>query len=635
MFGCPLSPKCSAHKLKISLALGTEYAIYGHMYIRAKAKKNKGSSKIYYTHELVESRRTEKGPRQITLLNLDPFDLHHDYWKMLANRIQEVISGQQRLMPLDEHMETLARHYAKLLIQKQFKENSEHQEHEADFQSVDVNAIASTEAKSIGPEYLGLEAMKQLDFFQIFKKLEFTRYAMDLAALLIVGRLVHPSSENELRRYVHQESGLEDLLQTNLAHLPKNALYETSDLLWRHKESIESFLRQHCKKMLGLGESIILYDLTNTYFEGDAHFYDKARRGKSKDKRNDRPLVTLGAVLDEQGFLKTSRIYEGNISESKTLLDMIRAVHTQAREQQPPLPVEKPTVVMDAGLATEDNLSTLKEYGFSYIVVSRSRPQNIPESQFVELKKGIKVQSFIQEQELFLYCQSEAKAGKENSMLNKAKEKMEQELVRLRQGLGQKRKLKRYDKVLERIGRLRKQYSRVSAGFDIQVHAKNHNAVNITWSFNVHKLRKPYNGSYFLRTDRTDLDNERIWSLYIMLTTVEDAFRNLKDELGLRPNFHQKPERIEGHIFITVLAYHLLHYIRYRLNQAGLYHRWETVRAWLKTHRIQTSSLPREQGGAIHIRHCTTPTFEQQDVYSALGISNVPVKPKKVVNQQK
>jgi transposase len=603
------------------------------MFIRAKEKKNRGSDKIYYTHKLVESVRTEQGPRQRTLLSLGTLDLDQKYWKPLANRIEQLLSGQRCLVPLDEKVEALAQHFTKLLVQKQMAEKNEFQHSEQDFQRVDVNALASSEGKSIGSEHVGLEAMKQLGFFKLFRQLKFKKNMMDIAALLIIGRLVHPSSERELKRYAEQESGLDELLQTDFSHLANNALYETSDILFSHKDRIEQFLRNHSKRLFGLGESIILYDLTNTYFEGDVAFYKKAKHARSKDKRNDRPLVTLGIVVDENGFLKTTRIFEGNISEPKTLMDMVHEIHEQAVGQKPPLALEKPTVVIDAGIASEDNLMTLKDQGFSYIVVSRSKPDEIPDPEFIEIKKGIKVHSFTQDDEVFLHCQSEAKTKKEQAMVNRAREKMEKELSYLRDGLHIKRRLKRYDKALERIGRLRQQHSRVSKGFDIQVKQGGQNAVAITWQFDEKHLGKPYNGTYFLRTDRTDLKDEKIWSLYIMLTTVEDAFRCLKDELGLRPNFHHKPNRIEGHIFITVLAYHLLHFIRYKLNKAGLFHRWKTIRSWLNTHRIQTTRLPKEEGGVIHIRYCTTPTLKQQEVYSALKIINVPLKQRKTTTQ--
>ncbi|MDZ7697736.1 MAG: transposase [Deltaproteobacteria bacterium] len=207
---------------------------------------------------------------------------------------------------------------------------------------------------------------------------------------------------------------------------------------------------------------------------------------------------------------------------------------------------------------------------------------------------------------------------------------MEAGLSYLREGLSIKRRLKKYDKVLERIGRLRQQNSRVSKGFDIQVKQKGNKAVDIIWTFDETHLSKPYRGTYFLRTDRHDLDDARIWSIYVMLTIVEDAFRCLKSELGLRPNFHHKPDRIEGHLFVTVLAYHLLHYIRYKLNDAGLFHRWPTIKSWLNTHRITTTNLPKKEGGVIHVRYCTTPTLKQQEVYSALKITGVPMRQKKV-----
>jgi len=601
------------------------------MFIRAIQKKNKNSNTIYYTHKLVESIRTSGGPRQRTVLNLGPLELDKDKWKDLANRIEEITTGQKRLLNADEEIEKLARHYANLLAQQQIAEKAEQSSQEPDFQTLDVNELSSSEGICIGPEHAGLAAMKQLGFFKLFQDLEFGPNQIDLAVLSVVGKLIHPSSENELRRYAREQSGLDELLGTSFARIPQNSLYEISDLLLEHKHAIEQFLRSNTKKMLDLSESIILYDLTNTHFEGSALECDKAKHGQNKQKRHDRPQVTVGFVLDQHGFLKKSRVFNGNVSEPSTLMEMVQDMHNKVNGEQLPLPVDKPTVVLDAGIASEENLATLQEQGFSYVVVSRSRPKDIPDQDFTEIKPGIKARSFQQGQELFLHCLSEDKTKKEQAMLRKAKENMEQELNKLRQGLGLKKRLKRYDKILERIGKLRKRYSRVSKGFEIHVQKEDNNAVDITWNFDENKLSKPYDGTYFLRTDRTDLDPESIWRIYVMLTTVEDSFQYLKGDLGLRPNFHQKGNRIEGHIFITVLAYHLLQWIQYNLHQAGLNHRWSTIRKWLSTQRLLTSSIPREKGGVVHVRHCTTATYKQAEIYSAMGISNQPLKPKKKV----
>jgi transposase len=177
---------------------------------------------------------------------------------------------------------------------------------------------------------------------------------------------------------------------------------------------------------------------------------------------------------------------------------------------------------------------------------------------------------------------------------------------------------------------LRQRYSRVSKGFSIDVKEQKGKAVKITWGFDPSKLGKPYDGSYFIRTDRVDLSKNRIWSLYIMLTSVEDAFRCLKSELGLRPIHHSKSDRIEGHLFISILAYHLLNYIRQHLRKAGINHRWATVRSLLQTHIALSTHLPTADGKMVHLRYCSIPTPGQVEMYSALGITSVPLKRTKV-----
>jgi transposase len=603
---------------------------YGFMFIREIRKQNPHSDKVFVSHRLVESIRTPKGPRQAVVMNLGKLDLPKDQWKDLANRIEEIIRGQHnRLIKVPQQIEGFARHYAKLLIKKRLAEKGE--QHPAkqtrDFESIDVNAVVSSENRSVGCEHVALEAMKGLGFFDLFHQLGYTAPQSQVAALLIVGRLVHPCSERELKRYAKEQSALDELLGTNFSSIAQNALYRTSDLLFDNKDAIEQFLRKHSKKLFSLKETIILYDLTNTYFTGEAAGY---KRGKSKERRTDRPLVTLGLVLDEKGFVKGSRIFEGNVSEPRTLLDMVQSIHTQTKKERPPLFVDKATVVLDAGIATKENIGLLKEEGFSYIVVSRSKPQEVTDEGLVEIKKGIKVKSIRQGDELFVRCVSEGKMKKEKAMVAKARDRMEQDLENLRQGLSKKGCLKAYPKVLERIGRLRQRYLRVSKGFCITVKEHAGKATELSWHFNEGKLGKPYDGSYFLQTDRIELSDEQLWSLYVMLTFVEDTFRCLKSELGLRPIHHSKELRVEGHLFISVLAYHLLNYIRHHLQKAGIHHRWATIRCWLKMHEVLTTSLIKEDGAMIHLRYCTTPTLQQEEIYKALGITAVPLKRKRL-----
>jgi len=603
------------------------------MYIREIQKKNPNSSKVFISHRLIESVRTPRGPRQKVVINLGHLDLPKENWKELANRIEDLLRGYERsTVPIATGMEALARHYAKQILRKQRNEEKECDvtEDERDYRNVNINAVSSSEGKSIGPEHVGLEAMKALGFFDLFRQLGFKEGDSNLATLQLVGRLVHPGSERELQRYAKEQSALDELLGTDFSYVGHNMLYRNSDLLFKHKETIERFIRIRSREIFSLGETIILYDLTNTYFSGSAAGYKKAKRGRSKQKRSDRPLVTLGIVLDEQGFIKCSRIFDGNVGEPLTLVDMINDIHSQVSRETPPLLVTKPTIVMDAGIASEDNLNLVRENGFSYIVVSRSRPEHMEDGSFGEIKEGVKAKEMHIGNETYLHCISDGKMKKEQSIVTKAQDAMEQEILYLSDGLDIKRRLKSYPKVLERIGRLRQRYSRVSKGFSIDVKEQKGKAVKITWDFDSSKLGKPYDGSYFIRTDRMDLSKDEIWSLYIMLTSVEDAFRCLKGELGLRPIHHSKPDRIEGHLFISILAYHLLNYIRQHLRKAGINHRWATVRSLLQTHIALSTHLPTADGKMVHLRYCSIPTLKQMEVYSALGITSTPLKRTKV-----
>ncbi len=603
------------------------------MYIREIQKKNPNSPKAFISHRLIESVRTPRGPRQRVVINLGQLDLPKEEWKELANRIEDLLRGHESsTVPIAVKIESLARYYTKQILRKQRSEKKERDlaENEQDYRTVDVNAVSSSDEKFVGPEHAGIEAMKALGFFDLFRQVGFTNDESNLATLQIVGRLVHPGSERELRRYAKEQSALDELLGCDFSYVGHNMLYRNSDLLFTHKETIEHFLRMLSREIFSLGETIILYDLTNTYFSGSAAKYKKAKRGRSKQKRSDRPLVTLGVVLDERGFIKCSRIFDGNVGEPSTLVDMINDIHSQVSMETPPLFVTKPTIVMDAGIASEDNLDLVKEKGFSYIVVSRSRPEQMEDGAFEEIKEGIKVKEMRIGNETYLHCISDGKMKKEQAIVIKARDAMKEEIEYLSEGLTIKRRLKSYPKVLERIGRLRQLYSRVSKGFAIDVKEHKGKAVKITWSFDPSQLGKPYDGSYFIRTDRMDLSKNEIWSLYIMLTSVEDAFRCLKGELGLRPIHHRKADRIEGHLFISILAYHLLNYIQQHLRKAGIHHRWATVRSLLQTHMALSTHLPTADGKMVHLRYCSIPTPKQVEVYSALKITSVPLKLTKI-----
>ena len=268
----------------------------------------------------------------------------------------------------------------------------------------------------------------------------------------------------------------------------------------------------------------------------------------------------------------------------------------------------------------------------SYIVVSKTTPEVKLGESFEEVNPGLYVQSFTQGDEVFVYCASEGKKQKEKSIIAKARNKMEEALNKISTVLETNKRPQKYDAVMQRIGRLRERYIRVSKGFEIAVTNADGLATALSWAFDQQKLGKPYDGSYFLRTNRTDLSVDKLVEIYFMLTTVKESFRCLKSELGLRPIHHRKDGRIDGHLFISVLAYHLLNYISYKCRKANIHHHWSTLRDRLRTHVLITTTLTKQDGGIVALRHCSTPGSEEAAIYSALGISSTPLKMVKTEN---
>jgi transposase len=595
------------------------------MFIRKVPQKNQRTRKSYYTYKLVESIRTERGPRQRDIMNLGvDFDLPKDQWKELANCIEGIITGQKPLFDYPGKIQSLASKYAKTIIRQQASVVAE--DEVADYETVDVNSVDNEQVRSVGAEYVVYETIKELEIDRMLKSLGFNRVQVSAALGVIAGRMIVPGSERATHFWMQNATALDELMGVDFSVISLDRIYKVSDLLIKSKPAIEEHLCRKEGELFALEEKIILYDLTNTFFEGSARSNPKARYGKSKERRNDCPLVTLGLVLDMDGFAKRSRIYEGSISEPKTLEEMIKGLADEDC-------LLKPTIVLDAGIATEDNIRWLKQNAYHYIVVCRKKKKAIsPDVDMVTVKeddknKVVLVQAGVIENpqtgELELYCRSIDKEKKEESIKNKFQQRFEAELLTARNALDVKNGTKRYEKVVERIGRLKEKYKLVSHRYQVKVEKDNETgkAKHITWS---RKAAEKTSGIYCLRTNQKDLTEQQIWDLYTMLTDVEDAFRCMKSHLGLRPIYHQKEARCDGHIFITVIAYHLLHTIRYKLGQKGVRYCWATIRKQLSTQVRITTTMKRKDNKVIYIRRSTKAEPTHKVIYDALDLPHQP-----------
>lgn len=590
------------------------------MFIRRTTIKTRQSGGAYYTYRLVENQRVAGKVKQATLLNLGRhFAVPESDWKDLSARIERLLTVQADCFEqtLPASLESKAQNYAARII----AQRSDTGPFEgADYHSVDLDGVELMRPRRVGVEQLAVYALERLRLVEHLEGLGFNRHQLAAALGNIVARMACPGSERATHQWLQQCSGLGELVGYPYEDMAAERLYHASDLLWKHKSALEHSLYQQERSLFGFEETITLYDLTNTFFEGSAAANPKAQYGRSKEKRSDCRLVTLGLVLDSSGFPRSSEIFAGNVSEGSTLETLLERLQATSGA----------LVVLDAGIASEDNIQWLRDHDFRYLVVSRKRHREFDASQATLVKdlpgQQVKVQRVVNETtgEVELYCHSEARAQKEQAMQDRFGERFEQALQKLAEGLHKKRTTKRHDKVLERIGRLKQKYSRASPHYHITVtpDPDSANASAITWK-RVEKThtQATHPGVYCLRTCVTDWDEATLWKTYTMLTDLEGVFRSLKSELGLRPIYHHKEERVSGHIFITVLAYHLVQVIRTELKLQGIRDSWQTLRSTMSNQQRMTIVLPCEDGSTVHLRKTSRAEPGQQRIYDALGVS--------------
>ncbi len=593
-----------------------------NMFIRCTTTKTKITGETYKTFRLVESERINGKVKQRTLINLGRyFDVPQSQWQALSSRIAQLLSTQTSLLSieLEESLEILAQRYAAQIIVS----GSTSTEDSVNFEAVDIASLELVRPRRIGIEQLALHAVKQLTLDDKLKSLGFNQKQVAAALGNIIARMAAPASELATYHWLQTQSGLGELIDYDYEGMELDRLYQISDQLWKHREAIETHLYSQARDLFSFSETITLYDLTNTFFEGEAKSNPKAQRGRSKEKRTDCPLVTLGLVLDGSGFPRKSQIFPGNASESKTLKLMLQGLEGRSGS----------TVILDAGIASEENIQYLIEQGYHYIVVSRKCKRNFDEDKSILIKdipgQTVKVQKVSVEEtgEVELYCHSQLREKKEQAIQDNFSKRYEAALDKLHKGLSKKGTLKQYLKIVERLGRLKEKYACAAQHYEVTVIADDERdkAVSISWKrMEKANSQATHPGVYCLRTNLTDWNEETLWRTYTMLTDLEGVFRSLKSELGLRPIYHHKEERVSGHIFITLMAYHLVQTFRYQLKAESINDSWQTIRRKMENQQRVTVILQREDGKTIHLRKATKAEPQQLVIYKALGISTCP-----------
>jgi len=393
-----------------------------------------------------------------------------------------------------------------------------------------------------------------------------------------------------------------------------------------------------------LDDTVYLYDLTSTYFEGQAKANPQAKRGYSRDKRPDCKQVVVGLVLDRDGFPKAHEIFDGNMQDRRSLDKMLDALEKRTGKRP------GATVIVDRGMAFDENLEQIRKRGLHYLVAGLQPERNqwldelendegwenivripSPRNPF-QKKTRVEIKRQQKDGVVYILCRSDGRKDKDRAIRETQETKLIADLQKLQQRVA-KGRLKEENKIQRAIGRLQERYPRVARYYEISYDAANE---NLAWKGLTDKkaIAKKLDGSYVLKTDRQDLTADEIWRTYILLTRVEDAFRDIKSPLMERPIFHHLQDRTQTHIFLCVLAYHLLAAIEHRFLQAGIHISWWTIRQQLSTHQVITIVLPEDEHGRIlKIRKATIPEPEHRQIYATLRIPVDVLQPIKTWHQ--
>jgi transposase len=576
------------------------------MYIRPYFRTIGGQRRAYWA--LVESYRSERGPRQRIVAWLGQLDE--------AGRLGVKQAAQEQL-PSPQ----------KLLFP----------EPEPEWIEVDASAVRVENCRQFGGPWLALELIKTLELDKFFQETIPAGRAdvpwSAMALVLVIARLCEPSSELSIAENFIRKTAVLDLLGVPAEKVYDNRLYRALDQLLPHKAKLETFLKQKLGDLFDLEYDLMLYDVTSTYFEGQAEANPLAQRGYSRDKRSDCKQVCIGLVVSRCGMPLGYEVFAGNTADSTTVKHIVETMEGRYGKSDR-------IWVMDRGMVSEDNITFLRESGRRYLVgtpkpMLKKFEQELLKQDWHQIREGLEVKLCSwpcdetqetdskddeQEPEIFILCRSQDRFQKEDAIVRRFEQKIEDRLTRMQARCQRQRR--DTAKVEREVGRVLGQNTRAARLFDVRVETTDEGAARLSWTKReaARDWATLSAGCYLLRTNVTDWSHEDLWRTYIQLTEAEAAFRIHKSDLSLRPIWHQKEDRVLAHILVCFLAYVLWKTLAALCQQAGLGDEPRRVLAELEEIRVVDVVLPTRQGIEIRKRCITKPSDHQAILLHKLGL---------------
>lgn len=507
---------------------------------------------------------------------------------------------------------------------------------------LDSDTMEHAEGREAGAEWCVMQAIGQLRLREFLHSKGWTGRQVDDAVACLVTRTVYGASERRSMALMDDNSAVCELVYGSPDVRPSHrSVYATPDRLLELKPELERHLCSVTDDLFNQRNRILLFDLTNFYFEGRKEHSRKAKFGRSKEKRYDCRLLVLALCVNTAGFIRYSSVLEGNTADPASLPDMVERVIAASPVADDPR--ERALVVIDAGIATEDNLRLIRERGFNYLCVSRSRLKDVElrhDAPRIVVHDTLKREISLAQVEhqpggdYYLQVTSPAKALTESSMNRQWRERLETELRRAKDALSKKGGTKRYEKVIERVGRAMARYPSVAKYYDVSYVRSTENPTlmaDISWHLKDPQATDKQCGVYYLRTSVATLDERLCWEYYNIIREIECTNRQLKTDLNMRPIFHRTDDRAEAHLFFGLLSYWVVNTIRHQLKQHGIKHYWSEIVRQLSTQKLVATKAVNALGQEVEIRQFTRPNSAAAAIYAALGYKESPFKRKRKI----
>jgi transposase len=502
---------------------------------------------------------------------------------------------------------------------------------------VNVDTLEHSHVREVGAEWLCYNTWQELCIDKVLYDNGFTENEVQLAQTQIISRAIFHGSELATSKWITENSAITEITGYDIDKINKDRLYRGALKLNSIKKELEQHLSTKTNELFDIQDKIVLYDLTNTYFEGEKRNSSLTKFGRSKEKRSDCRLVVLALVVNIFGFIKHSSIHEGNFSDSKGLDKIIAGLDDTVK-------ANKPLVVMDAGIATKENLELIRSKGYHYLCVSRSQLKDYKFDTsrlvtYLETKSGQQVvlRKILSRQHTD-YCievESQKKELKERGMKSQFDTRFEAELDKIKASLSKKGGVKLADKVNQRIGRAKQKYPSAQAKYSIELayDPANKVVVDMNWSLNPQKEKQEQNGlgKYFIKTSMDMKEEYIVWNVYNTIREIEATFRSLKTDLNMRPIFHKKDQGTIAHLNLALLAYTLANTVRQKLKKHQINHSWTEILRIANTQKVITTTGYNKAGEKIVTRKCSLPEEKLTQIQQALQIKSKPFKKLKSV----